>query len=110
MIFDEVILDDLDDEFEPLPGELKRDGDHVDDTEINESELKIPAGMAPEGMKSSHIRMVQLFYNEETEPLFRYRVKMLAQKFNTDNISDTVYLAIQNIAEEMGIREDEQSI
>ena len=94
-------------EYEDIDAEDMLEDDIIDDTEINESELKIPAGMSPETMRSSHIRMVQLFYNEDTEPLFRYRVKMLAQEFGTDNISDTVFKAIKQVSETLGIGDHE---
>jgi hypothetical protein len=42
-------------------------------------------------MPSSHIRMVQLFFTEETEPVFRGWARQLASKYGTDNITDTVY-------------------
>ena len=98
-------FDTISSEFEDIDAPEKTDEDKMDSSHIDDSLVKIPAGLAPEGMKSSHIRMVQLFYNEETEPTFRLRVKRLAQEFGTDNISDTVFQAVQQLAKTMGLDE-----
>ena len=43
------------------------------------------------GMPSSHVRMVQLFFNEETEPQFRELCRKAADQLMTKNITDTVF-------------------
>tara|TARA_Y100000593_G_C4302228_1_gene333957 strand:+ start:989 stop:1690 length:702 start_codon:yes stop_codon:yes gene_type:complete len=98
-------FDTISSDFEEIDAPEKREQDKMDSSHIDESVVKIPAGLAPEGMKSSHIRMVQLFYNEETEPTFRLRVKRLAQEFSTDNISDTVFQAVHLLTKRMGLDE-----
>jgi hypothetical protein len=50
-------------------------------------------------MPNSSVRMVQLFLDEHTAPIFQLWVNQLAKKHGTDNITDTVYLTIQAAAE-----------
>tara|TARA_R100001015_G_C4630266_1_gene191774 strand:+ start:46 stop:642 length:597 start_codon:yes stop_codon:yes gene_type:complete len=45
--------------------------------------------------ESSHVKMVQLFLTTETEPNFREWELKLRQKYNTDNLTDTIYQAIK---------------
>ena len=63
--------------------------------------------MQPSDMRASHIRMIQLFYNEGTEPTFRYWVRRLAEVYGTDNISDTVYAAIEEVVKTHKLSEDD---
>jgi hypothetical protein len=44
----------------------------------------------------SQVRMVQLFLNSETEPLFKKMVEKLQQIYGTSNLTDTVYKALEN--------------
>ena len=44
----------------------------------------------------SQVRMVQLFLNSETEPLFKKMVENLQQTYGTTNLTDTVYRALEN--------------
>jgi len=44
----------------------------------------------------SQVRMVQLFLNSETEPLFKKMIEKLQQIYGTSNLTDTVYKAIEN--------------
>ena len=39
---------------------------------------------------------VQLFLNSESEPKFKEMVNSLQDRYNTDNLTDTVYKAIEN--------------
>ena len=50
----------------------------------------------PEGMQVSHIKMVQLFLNIETEKSFRVWILELQKQLCTDNLTDTVYKVIEN--------------
>jgi len=45
--------------------------------------------------ESSHVKMVQLFLTTETEPNFREWELKLREKYNTDNLTDTIYQAIK---------------
>jgi hypothetical protein len=54
----------------------------------------------PEGsVENSHVKMVQLFLNTETEPLFKNWELKLRAKYNTDNLTDTVYKALKDCYE-----------
>ena len=44
----------------------------------------------------SQVRMIQLFLNSESEPKFNEMVNSLQDRYNTDNLTDTVYKAIEN--------------
>ncbi len=44
----------------------------------------------------SQVRMIQLFLNSESEPKFKEMVNSLQDRYNTDNLTDTVYKAIEN--------------
>jgi len=96
----EDIMDEV--EIESPSTEQVMDGEYFEDAN-KDNLVKIPAGLVPDGMKSSHIRMVQLFFNEETEPSFRFWVRALSEVYQKDNISDTVWSAIKEIAEQHGI-------
>ena len=50
----------------------------------------------PEDMQVSHVKMVQLFLNKETEKDFRLWVGELQKDLNTDNLTDTVYEVVKN--------------
>lgn len=43
----------------------------------------------------SHVRMVQLFLNTETEPEFKEWVQDLQARYGTENLTDTVYEAVR---------------
>ena len=44
----------------------------------------------------SQVRMVQLFLNSESEPKFKEMVNSLQDRYNTNNLTDTIYKAIEN--------------
>ncbi len=50
----------------------------------------------PADMEVSHVKMVQLFLNTETEKNFRLWCEALQKDLNTDNLTDTVYQVIKN--------------
>lgn len=47
-------------------------------------------------LAASHVRMVQLFLNAETQPKFVEYVEKLKEKYGTDNLTDTVFRAIEH--------------
>lgn len=47
----------------------------------------------------SHVRMVQLFLDTETEPEFRKMETELRDRFKTDNLTDTIFKAVKFIYE-----------
>ena len=60
----------------------------------------LPPGTQPEDMPTSAVRMVQLFLDDQTAPQFQMWVRKLAKRFETDNITDTVFEAVRFVAEE----------
>ena len=65
---------------------------------VGQSGPELPHGTEPKDMPNSSVRMVQLFLNEETAPIFQMWVNTLSKKHDTDNITDTVYKTIQEAA------------
>jgi hypothetical protein len=45
--------------------------------------------------KMSHVKMVQLFFNEDTHPVFMERVKELAKVYAAEDITEAVFMAIE---------------
>ena len=50
----------------------------------------------PADMEVSHVKMVQLFLNTDTEKNFRLWVSELQKKLGTDNLTDTVYKIVND--------------
>ena len=50
----------------------------------------------PADMQISHVKMVQLFLNTDTEKNFRLWVSELQKKLGTDNLTDTVYKIVND--------------
>ena len=50
----------------------------------------------PDGMEVTHVKMVQLFLNTETEKDFKLWCQELQKQLGTDNLTDTVYTVIKN--------------
>ena len=50
----------------------------------------------PADMEVSHVKMVQLFLNIDTEKNFRLWVSELQKKLGTDNLTDTVYKIVND--------------
>jgi hypothetical protein len=65
---------------------------------IDEDGNPLPPGTQPADMPTSGVRMVQLFLDETTAPKFQMWVRGLAETYGTDNITDTVYRAVQECA------------
>lgn len=51
----------------------------------------------PDELESSHVKMVQLFLNTETEPIFRQMELELRKKFGTDNLTDTIFESLKKL-------------
>ncbi len=51
----------------------------------------------PEDATPSHVRMIQLFLNDDTEPIFKKMELKLREEFNTDNLTDTVFKALEKL-------------
>tara|TARA_E500000318_G_scaffold84076_1_gene79794 strand:- start:1337 stop:1966 length:630 start_codon:yes stop_codon:yes gene_type:complete len=50
----------------------------------------------PDNMQVTHVKMVQLFLNTETEKNFKIWCTELQKQLKTDNLTDTVYEVIKN--------------
>lgn len=44
--------------------------------------------------KMSHVKMVQLFLNEDTHPIFSERIKALARSYGAEDITEAVFMAV----------------
>lgn len=47
-------------------------------------------------LQASHVRMVQLFLDSETQPKFLEYIEKLKEKHGTDNLTDTVFKVIED--------------
>lgn len=54
---------------------------------------------APPAPPTSHVRMVQLFLDAETLPVFERRIDALQDRFGTETTTDTVMEALRQLAE-----------
>ena len=52
----------------------------------------------PEGIEPSHVKMIQLFLNDKTEPIFKKNELYLRQELETDNLTDTVFEVMNKMA------------
>lgn len=52
---------------------------------------------------TSHVRMVQLFLNEETHPIFMERIRALSAVVGKDNVTDVVFEAVRVLYESKGL-------
>lgn len=66
-----------------------------------------PGGDSGEG-GGSHVRLVQLFFNERTVETFRKIVDGLAEKWQTSSDTDTVLAGLRILAESNGVAFDEE--
>ena len=48
-----------------------------------------------ETLENSHVKMVQLFLNTTTEPLFKKWELEIREDFNTDNLTDTIFKLLE---------------
>ena len=63
----------------------------------NSKELKENLNVEfPDNMQVTHVKMVQLFLNTETEKNFKIWCTELQKQLKTDNLTDTVYEVIKN--------------
>jgi hypothetical protein len=49
--------------------------------------------------EESHVRMVQLFLDDVTQPVFMERIKKLSERYGTKNVTDTVMEAVRRAEE-----------
>ena len=93
--------------------ELQKDNVDLDSLGFEREELdkifneKDPLFVSPDGFDMqeipelneefmpSQVRMIQLFFNSSSEPIFKEMINELQERYNTDNLTDTVYKAIE---------------
>lgn len=63
----------------------ENDIEYVDDEDIDD-EFDYP-----DDIEKSHVRMVQLFFNDKTEPIFKELELKAREDLETDNVTDTVF-------------------
>jgi hypothetical protein len=93
-------------EEEPAPPPVPHSGTHVaaedgDDSDDLDSgpPAAVPVSAAAQaGIEASHVRMVQLFLNQETHPPFMEQIKRLAERYGTPTVTDTVLRAVAEVA------------
>ena len=66
----------------------------IDSGEEGETEYEYDDEVRP-----SHVRMVQLFYNEETIEEFNNCIEQLKPAYGTESVTDTVLIALKTICE-----------
>lgn len=54
-----------------------------------------------DGDENSHVKMIQLFFDEDTEKNFRSFISFIEAKLGTGNISDSVFAAVQFAAQQL---------
>ena len=88
--FPEIDLPSFTEEFfvDKVPDPLDMGGTSLDD---------LPPNTAPlgDGTAPSHVKMVQLFFNEETHPEFISYCDELQERYGPENITDTVMKAVR---------------
>ncbi len=53
-------------------------------------------------LQTSNVRMVNIFLNQETEPKFQDMVAFLREKWSKENLTETVYEAVEKTAKNEG--------
>lgn len=79
--------------------EADEDDDADDDDDDDVADL--PSGSADPLAPQSHVRMVQLFLNEDNQPVFMQQLKALAHHHGTDSVTDTVLKVIEEAAQQL---------
>lgn len=66
--------------------------------EINEikQDIDIKFDEEADDYMPSQVRMVQLFLNTENEPIFKEMLEKLLKEYKTNNITETIYKAVEN--------------
>ena len=51
----------------------------------------------PDDIEKSHVRMIQLFFNDKTEPIFKQLELKARKELNTDNVTDSVFKLFKQV-------------
>lgn len=81
---------------EPVMDIPAPDPANVEPHPTNDAEAGSENGATPE---ASSVRMVQLFLDDVSQPIFLERVRRLSEKWGTKNVTDTVLRAIEELVE-----------
>jgi len=68
--------------------------DDDDDFENEESETSEENLLGE--LNSAHVKMVLIYLNTETEPVFREMAEKLQDRFGTENLSDTIFKVVED--------------
>ena len=81
--------------FEKLELEtIFNDPKFIEPTKSVNEEIEIPE--ISDTLNLSQIRMVLLFFDSKNEPIFIEMIKLLQKEYKTNNITDTIYKAVEN--------------
>ena len=75
---------------------------NIDDKELFDSQVEDTGAydFPEDNIENSHVKMVQLFLNDKTEPNFREWELSLRNIHGTDNLTDTVYSVLKKAYKE----------
>jgi|TARA_R110002074_G_scaffold145232_1_gene293941 hypothetical protein len=51
----------------------------------------------PDDIEKSHVRMIQLFFNDKTEPIFKQLELKARKELDTDNVTDSVFKLFKQV-------------
>lgn len=75
----------------------------LDDSDLDDliTDTPPPKASPATGEGKAHVKMVQIFLDDTTFPLFIERCEVLQERLETSNLTDTVYAAIEKLHEQL---------
>ena len=67
-----------------------------DDDEFENEESEASEENLLGEINSDHVKMVLIYLNTETEPVFREMAEKLQERFSTENLSDTIFKVVED--------------
>jgi len=67
-----------------------------DDDEFENEESEASEENLLGEINSAHVKMVLIYLNTETEPVFREMAEKLQERFGTENLSDTIFKVVED--------------
>jgi len=67
-----------------------------DDDEFENEESETSEENLLGELNSAHVKMVLIYLNTETEPVFREMAEKLQERFGTENLSDTIFKVVED--------------
>jgi hypothetical protein len=95
--FDPELVGFTDAEMMKLIAAASADTEMIDNTPLNAEKPRVGEPGTTEA-PPSHVRMVQLFFDETTQSRFMEAVKALAKQYETSTVTDTVLRAVEDLA------------